>query len=281
MNPQCGYYQPTSRTYGSAGGRPGSNSSRQFQAPGSTYGGCSTRPRAPATFPSSTGSMYAAAPAGYQQYQQQSSRGCRTSRPVQNIGRSTQYNRAPANNCQAPYKPVKLPSVAPPRPTQQKMDGPQYCTPQAIKVNVTADQLLNAKNKPIFQDRSEACQEDNGNMKYIQLNWQDLLGGMENLRVTMGAPNCDDANNPNRQLKVSFGGQRTDPPQAGETPLKVVSIQPAQTTERMDLPQANAYAGHMKVCNPQSMRMAPAPPVHNQYCGGGYAQPVNRPFCRR
>lgn len=73
------------------------------------------------------------------------------------------------------------------------------------------------------------------------------------------APPSSDSCNPNRQLKVSFGGQRTDPPEAGDTPLKVLSIQPAATTERLDLRDGNALAGTMKVCgSPANLRMAPA-----------------------
>lgn len=120
-----------------------------------------------------------------------------------------------------------------------------FCTPQAIKINVTADQLANAQSKP-YQDRGEPSVDGNPGTKYIQLNWQDLLGGMENLRVTM-APSPDPCNQ-NQQLRVSFGGQKTDPPQAGETCLKVVSIEPA-STGRMDIQQGKALAGAMKICN--------------------------------
>lgn len=64
-------------------------------------------------------------------------------------------------------------------PRQSPSNPPQCISSQAIKVNVTAEQLQNAKNTPIFQDRGEPCLEGNGKVKYVQLNWQDLLGGME------------------------------------------------------------------------------------------------------
>lgn len=84
------------------------------------------------------------------------------------------------------------------------------------------------------------------------------------------APHADPSN-PNRQLKVSFGGQSTDPPQAGETPLKVISIQPAQTTERMEPRDAQAYGGTTKACGPATtLRMAPAPA--NEASGRSYRQ---------
>jgi len=269
-----------------------SSSSAQMQSyrSGSTYGGgyATNRQRAPAVFPSSSsGNFYSAQNPGQQQ--QQSSRGCTTARPMpmQNIGRSNQYKMASnSNNYQSPYKQVQQQQPSPvSAPQGQQSGGPQYCTPQAIKINVTADQLQNAKNAPIYQDRGDPCvsQEQGGNgVKYIQLNWQDLLGGMENLRVSM-APSSDNCN-PNRQLKVSFGGQKTDPPQAGETPLKVISIQPASTTERMEVKQGNAYAGAMKVCNPPTnMRMSPATASPPQYSGGNYGQTggASRGNCRR
>lgn len=128
-----------------------------------------------------------------------------------------------------------------------------FCTPQAIKVNITADQLANAQSTP-YQDRGEPSVDGNSGAKYIQLNWQDLLGGMDNLRVTM-APSADPCNN-NQQLRVSFGGQKNDPPQAGETCLKVVSIEPAKTG-RMDLQQGKALAGSMKICNSPITNVVP------------------------
>lgn len=128
-----------------------------------------------------------------------------------------------------------------------------FCTPQAIKVNITADQLANAQSTP-YQDRGEPSVDGNSGAKYIQLNWQDLLGGMDNLRVTM-APSADPCNN-NQQLRVSFGGQKNDPPQAGETCLKVISIEPAKTG-RMDLQQGKALAGSMKICNSPITNVVP------------------------
>jgi hypothetical protein len=43
------------------------------------------------------------------------------------------------------------------------------------------------------------------NVKYVQLNWEDILGGKDGLnalRVTMAPPTKD---NPNRQLNIGFG----------------------------------------------------------------------------
>lgn len=272
-------------------GQSRAGSSSQLNCAGPTYGGghnTANRARAPPVFANSSSGNFCAPPrTGYRQ--QQPFRGCTTSRPAlaQTIGRSgsTQQNqykaRSNTSNYQVPSKPMQQQLQArAPQNQNPPMAGPQYCTPQAIKVNITADQLQNAKNTPIYKGQGDGAGEEggNGNMKYIQLNWQDLLGGMDNLRVCM-APSAD-ANNPNRQLKVSFGGQKTDPPQAGETPLKVVAIQPALTSERLDLAKGNAFAGTMKVCNPATnMRMAPA-----QYSGGnpnqGQYSGAYRP-CRR
>jgi len=68
-------------------------------------------------------------------------------------------------------------------------------------------------------------------VKYIPLNWEDLLGGkegMKGLQVSM-APSGDPGNS-NRQLKFSFGspGQGDAPAAPGEVPLKVVSFQPVE-----------------------------------------------------
>jgi len=67
-------------------------------------------------------------------------------------------------------------------------------------------------------------------VKYISLNWQDILGGkegMKGLRLSM-APSGDPGN-PNRQIKFSVGppGQGGDGGLApGEVPLKIVSFEP-------------------------------------------------------
>jgi len=280
MNPQSGYYQGNARQAYS-GGSLGCTRQVQYRT-SPTYGGCPT-PRAPATFPScgtrnagypqqSSGARYAGYPqqssgARYAGYPQQSARGCRASQSVQNIGRSfsnIQYRKPTptTNNFQqaqkATYKPVQLPSARPrPRSAQPNGATQNSCTPQAIKVNISADQLVNAQKTPIFQDRSGACADQgDGSMKYIQLNWQDLLGGMDNLRVTM-APSSDN-NNPNRQLRVSFGGQ-TGQINAGETPLKVVSIEPVQTPD-------GTYSGQ---CNPSNKSCHVGPvPAQNPYAAG-------------
>ncbi|CAL8122779.1 unnamed protein product [Orchesella dallaii] len=289
MNPQCGYYQANQQsnymssrpqnqrqqTYGGSSYRPGScnnnsygsNSRVQPSRSRSSYGYSSnTGSRAPPVFSSpSSGNLYGSNGstwADVAKSRQNVGRSCRP--PVQvPTGRNVNYQNQMAYQQQQQYQPQ----------SQQQQQHPlapaPFCTPQAIKVNVTAEQLQNAKNTPIYQGQGEESQDGSQGVKYIQLNWQDLLGGMDNMRVSM-APSAE-AGNQNRQLKVSFGGQKTDPPQAGETPLKVVSIEPA-TTGRMELQQGNAFAGSMKVCNPQQpqqLRMQPtANAMQNSYGGG-------------
>lgn len=66
-----------------------------------------------------------------------------------------------------------------------------------------------------------------------------------------------DPSNPNQQLRVSFGGQKGDPPQAGQTDLKVLSIEPA-STGRMSIDQGNALARNMRICNSPITNLCPA-----------------------
>ncbi|ODM97716.1 hypothetical protein Ocin01_08958 [Orchesella cincta] len=287
MNPQCGYYQTgqqssysmnsrssnqnqRQQTYGGASYRPGSCPTNRLQPTRSrsSYGYSSSGTRAPPVFGSpSSGNIYnsnGSSWADVAKSRQNVGRSCRP--PVQvPTGRNGNYQNQMAYQYQQQQQQQQQA-----QPQQHPLAPAPFCTPQAIKVNVTAAQLQNAKNSPIYQDRGESSQEcsDVGQgAKYIQLNWQDLLGGMENMRVSM-MPSADQGNQ-NRQLKVSFGGQKTDPPQAGETALKVVSIEPA-TTGRMDLQQGNAFAGAMKVCNPQQpqqLRMRPTANASQNYGG--------------
>jgi len=261
MNPQSCYKQPCS---GQAYGRGISGSAKPGPyRPGAIGVGCPAL-----TCPSSGGTCAGAA------------RGVRISQSVQNIGRSLpnrQYRMGHSNFQQAEGAPCCKP--APPR-HQLTASSPSYCTPQAVTVNISADQLVNAKKTPKFPERGEPC-DQNGNMKYIQLNWKDLLGGMDNLRVTM-SPSCD-SDTPPPELKVSFGYRRTDPPHAAENYLKVLSTQPAQTAGRMDLGDGDAYAGYMRVCTPSNLRLPPVPTRgYNPYAGGSHGHPVpSKAFCRQ
>jgi len=157
-----------------------------------------------------------------------------------NTNCNNNYNTQPQNmsvmrpqkRCQKPPCPSGIrPGAAAPNLVKTNNE----CSP--INVNVSADQIQNAKNCSYYPEREEVGGAPSGgnneDLKYIPLKWDDLLGqtGLNGMRVSMlppasggdGGAACNP--NANRQLKVSFGGQRGMPEQ-GETQLKVLSIEP-------------------------------------------------------
>lgn len=71
----------------------------------------------------------------------------------------------------------------------------------------------------------------NPNVKYVQLNWEDILGGkdgMQGMRVMMAPPAQGGDGNQNRQLRISMGNQGGEASNDGSVPLKVLSFQPVE-----------------------------------------------------
>jgi len=69
--------------------------------------------------------------------------------------------------------------------------------------------------------------QNNPDVKYVSLNWEDILGGkdgLNGLKISMAQP-APGAENQNRQIRFGMGGEQVDD---GSTPLKIVSFQPLE-----------------------------------------------------